>query len=216
MRLILTPKGFYSEEVQFEFKRMIGKITDHMAAIITTAAEGKEKDFFAIKTKEELHRMGFQKVDFIDVEFDHAEILKDYEALYICGGNPFHLLQQFKKSGADQVLKKLEDRNLIVVGVSAGAMILGPSIEVAAHFTPDMNTVQLQDFSALSLFPNPIFPHYGREDRFPSQDGRTIEERLKAFEGMRKVDVIRLKDDQYIVKEEKHDHKTKRFFNASI
>lgn len=203
MRLILTPKGFYSEEVQFEFKRMIGKITDHMAAaIITTAAEDKEKDFFAVKTKEDLHRMGFQKVDFIDVEFDNTEMLKDYEALYICGGNPFRLLQHFKKSGADQVLMKLKDRNLVVIGVSAGAMVLGPSIEVAAHFTPEMNRVQLQDFSALSIFPNPIFPHYGREDRFPSQDGRTIEERLKAFEGMREVNVIRLKDNQYIVEGE--------------
>lgn len=50
--------------------------------------------------------------------------------LYINGGNPFTLLFFAKKSGADEVIKTLAVQNVIIVGVRAGALLLGPNINI--------------------------------------------------------------------------------------
>ncbi len=41
--------------------------------------------------------MNFGKVDFIDVEFDGNDCLKNYDTIYINGGNPFYLFRHLKK-----------------------------------------------------------------------------------------------------------------------
>jgi dipeptidase E len=61
------------------------------------------------------------------------------------------LLYHLKKSGADLKLKELAKQNTILVGVSAGAIILGPNINVIDYFTPQMNTVNIKDLTALRI-----------------------------------------------------------------
>ena len=85
------------------------------------------------------------------------------DIIYISGGNPFNLLYHTKKSGADEILKHLASQNVIIVGVSAGALLLGPHIKIVQFFTPQMNTLDIKDFSALNLTDKLIFPHYNRE-----------------------------------------------------
>ncbi|MFD9625647.1 Type 1 glutamine amidotransferase-like domain-containing protein [Peribacillus muralis] len=138
-------------------------------------------------------------VEFTDIEFDTPERLKQYNVFYINGGNPFHLLYHMKKSGADLLLRQLAKQNTVVVGVSAGAIILGPSIEVVKFFTPQLNTMDIQDLTALELTNIAVFPHYDREDLFQNTSGLSIEDRLKEFEHVNECSVVRLKDDEYIL-----------------
>ncbi|MBD8067798.1 hypothetical protein [Bacillus sp. PS06] len=39
----------------------------------------------------------------------------------------------------------------VFVGVSAGAVILSPNIEVVNHFTPEMNKVEMDNLTALEI-----------------------------------------------------------------
>lgn len=195
-KILLTSNGFFTESIKQEFLNLLeGDKADLSAAIITTASPKKEQNRFAVKAWEDFLKMGIWHIEFIDIEFDDPSKLEAFDVIYLNGGNPFYLLHHLKRSGADQVLQKMaEDK--ILLGVSAGAMVLGPDIQVADYFTPEMNTLQTKDLSGLKLIEEPIFPHYGREDLFPAASGASIEERLKVFEMKYKCTVLRIAEDE--------------------
>ena len=85
------------------------------------------------------------------------------------------------------------------MGTSAGALILGPHIEVVNHFTPEMNKIGMNDFTALNITNKAIFPHYDREDVFQDNSGQSIEHRIREFESNKQVSIVRLQDNQYIL-----------------
>lgn len=200
MKLLLTSNGFYTNEIREQFLQLInGDIKTLNVAIITTASPLKEKNQFAQKARNDFKEMGFRNINFIDVEFESPEILLNKDVIYINGGNPFHLLFHMKKSGADRMMQKMSAKDVVIVGVSAGSVILGPHIKVVQFFTPQMNVHDMQDLTALRLTDKLFFPHYDREDLFRSSDHKSIEERLKEFESMENCQVTRLKDDEYLV-----------------
>lgn len=116
--------------------------------------------------------------------------------MYIAGGNPFYLLYHLIRSGADEILKGMSKKDVVIVGVSAGSMILGENIEIVHFFTSDINTVNLTNFTTLQIISTNIFPHYDRNDLFSNVDGESIEDRLKNFEERYQCKVLRLKDDE--------------------
>lgn len=200
MKLLLTSNGFYTNEIREQFLQLInGDIKTLNVAIITTASPLKEKNQFAQKARNDFKEMGFRNINFIDVEFESPESLLNKDVIYINGGNPFHLLFHMKKSGADRMMQKMSTKDVVIVGVSAGSVILGPHIKVVQFFTPQMNVHDMQDLTALRLTDKLVFPHYDREDLFRSSDHKSIEERLKEFESMENCQVTRLKDDEYLV-----------------
>lgn len=203
-KLLLTSNGFYTDTIKNQFLKLIdGEVSQLKVAIITTAAPQKENNRYAQKAKEDFREMGFQNIDFIDLEFDNPECLIQKDVIFINGGNPFNLLFHTKKSGADEILRRLVSQNVVIIGVSAGGILLGPNIKVVHFFTPQMNTLNIKDFSALDLTEKLVFPHYNREDLFKDDTGKTIEDRLKEFEALEKCEVMRMADDQFILIETK-------------
>jgi dipeptidase E len=197
-KILLTSNGFYTNQIITSFLNFTDGERSHLkSVIITTASEQKERNKYAIKAKNDFHEMGFKIADFIDIEYEDPSRLTQYDVIYISGGNPYYLLFHLKKSGADRILSHLAERNIIIVGVSAGALSLGPNINVVNYFTPRMNHIGLKDFTALGLTDKLIFPHYDREDLFPDPSGKTIEDRLKAFETLNECSILRLRDDQF-------------------
>ncbi|EAF8634985.1 peptidase E [Listeria monocytogenes] len=199
VKLLLTSNGFYNSAIKEEFLKLIkGKPNELHVSIVTTASPQKDNNRFAQKAKEDFKDMGFQNIDFIDIEFDNPKSLAHKDVIYINGGNPFNLLFHTKQSGADSIFRNLVKKNVVIVGVSAGAILLGPNIKVVHFFTPQMNALNTKDFSALGLTDKLVFPHYDREDLFKDSTNKTIEDRLKEFEILERCEVTRLKDDEYI------------------
>ncbi|NGZ77697.1 Type 1 glutamine amidotransferase-like domain-containing protein [Saccharibacillus alkalitolerans] len=197
--LLLTCCGFYTEDIKNQFLNFIDRdISRLRVAIITTGSPMKENNRYAQRAMQEFKDMGFRHIDFVDIEFDDPQILIHRDVIYINGGNPFTLLYYAKKSGADETIKKLAAQNVIIVGVSAGALLLGPNINIVDFFTPQMNAVNLTDFKALGVTDKLIFPHYDREDIFKDHTNKTIEERIVEFESHENCKVTRLKDEEYI------------------
>lgn len=202
MKLLLTSNGFYTDTIKERFLTLThGEPNELDVAIITTASLHKENNKYAQKAKEDFQNMGFHNIDFIDIEFDNPNSLAKKDVIYINGGNPFNLLFHTKKSGADKILRELVNKNVVIVGVSAGAVLLGPNIKVVQFFTPHMNTFHMKNVSALGLTNKLIFPHYDREDLFQDHTNKTIEHRLREFETIENCEVTRLKDEEYIVVE---------------
>jgi len=197
--VILTSKGFNSEKIKRKFLEMIDATKlDYRATIITTASPQKQNNKYAKKAKEDLTKLGIKKIEFCDVEQDNLIFLKSSNIVYIVGGNPFYLLNYLKKSGAEKILKQLHKEETVFIGVSAGAMVLGPSIGVANFFTPEMNQIALADFKALGLTTMEVFPHYDRVDLFKNEAEESINVRLKRFESINNRTLIRLKDQAFI------------------
>ncbi|MCG7380827.1 Type 1 glutamine amidotransferase-like domain-containing protein [Paenibacillus sp. ACRSA] len=197
--LLLTSCGFNTEDIKNQFLSFIERdISQLKVSIITTASPMKENNRYAQRAVQDFRDMGFQHIDFVDIEFDDPQLLIHSDVIYINGGNPFTLLYYAKKSGADEIIKTLAAQNVIIVGVSAGTLLLGPNINIVDFFTPQMNTMDLTDFKALGVTDKLIFPHYDREDKFKDSTNKTIEERIVAFESNENCKVTRLKDEEFI------------------
>ena len=189
-KILLTSHGFSDEPVRQAFLKLLPKPPQELvSAIITTASvEHKKENKYAVSTKEYFEKLGFKKVSFVDVEFDDPAALKYFDVIYLNGGNTFYLLHHLKKSGADKILKEIADK-AILVGTSAGAMVLGPDIKIADLFDAERNIISLKDFSALNLTDIITYPHYQKES----------ENRIKDFEKENNCQVTRLKDGQAVV-----------------
>ncbi|RME14720.1 MAG: hypothetical protein D6797_08165 [Bdellovibrio sp.] len=82
--------------------------------------------------------------------------------VYLAGGNTFYFLKHLKQSGVFKVLKELLYRGKVIAGLSAGALILTPHIELAAFppYDEDENFVKLKRLTALGAVPFEFLPHY--------------------------------------------------------
>ncbi|WP_088041950.1 Type 1 glutamine amidotransferase-like domain-containing protein [Bacillus sp. EAC] len=197
-KLFLTSCGFLTEEIKNQFIKLLPENRTGMkVTIITTASvQQKNKNKYIQKAKNDFQEMGFKQVEFMDIEFEEPTRLKQYDVVYIAGGNPFYLLHHVRKSGANEILKEMTREEVLIVGVSAGSMILGDNIQLAHLFTSDINTVNMTDYTALQLINRNIFPHYDRNDLFSDGSEESIEERLQNFEAKYQNKILRLKDNE--------------------
>jgi dipeptidase E len=124
---IPTPEDFYE---------LTGKSENIKAAIITNAkdnrdpVESKQKtdsllaylgDLGVVSTLIDLRKLNTQSV---------VPALQDYDVIYGHGGNTFNLRQAMAVSGFDvHALELLEDREIVYVGESAGAIVMGSTLK---------------------------------------------------------------------------------------
>jgi dipeptidase E len=95
--------------------------------------------------------LGINKITmWIDLNGKKSEDLKNFDAIYIGGGNTFKLLNDFRRTGFDKLLLRFIKESGIVYGGSAGAIILSREID-AAELRGDTNDVGLKDTSGLDL-----------------------------------------------------------------
>ena len=191
MKLLLTSTGFsFNPKIGQVFLDLINRNTDALIGILTTASIGKENNEFNQLACTQLAEMGCSNFEFVDVEVDPASKLESYDAIYICGGNTFYLLHHLKKSGADKVLIDLAKNEVVLMGVSAGSLIMCPVIDLAGKVNPDQNDVGLADLTALGLIDFEIYPHYVLE----------FEQALTEYEASTGRKVVKLKNgDAYLV-----------------
>jgi len=183
--IILTSSGFSNPEIMKKVEEYFDeKLSDKKVAIITTASEDKEKNEFAILAYSQFREMGLENVIFFDIEKQNPRELSDFDIIYVNGGNTYYLLDWTRKSGFDSVVKEFLQKGGLYIGVSAGSIIAGPSIEILNYTKGDPNLIGLTDLSAMGLTSSVIEPHYTRES-----EGAVLEYEKESGE-----EVIRLTD----------------------
>jgi dipeptidase E len=106
----------------------------------------------------------------VDVPFDRIilqEVMRS-DAIHMGGGNTFYFLNSLRKAGLLPQLRSFAERGGILTGLSAGAIMMTPNIEMAAYhdFDRDENTVNLKNLSSLGLVDFLFFPHFRNSPRY--------------------------------------------------
>lgn len=86
--------------------------------------------------------------------------LRPFAAIYIGGGNTYYLLQRIRAAGFDLALTAFAENGGIISGGSAGAIILGTTIDPAGSLG-DRNDVGLEYTDGLDLLGGAsVWPHF--------------------------------------------------------
>lgn len=163
MKLLLTSAGIQNASLANALVRLVGTSPEQTkVGFIPTAAnvEDGNKDWF-IRQVTNLQKYGFDWIDVIDVsapEVRWRERLSVVDVVLVGGGNTFHLLDQVRKTGFGQWLEE-NIENKVYVGISAGTIIVTPSIAISGIDDGDKNLPRLTDLTGLELVDFEISPH---------------------------------------------------------
>ncbi len=163
----------------------------HTAALIPTASPYREKDWQVPVITEQLETMGL-RVIFFDIQSQDPQALEKFDAVFLLGGNPYYLLDQLRRRNCGPLFQRMAQEKL-VMGASAGSLVLGRSIGIVEVFTPEMNEgIGLRGLHGLGISPVDIFPHYGRyQEKFEH-----LEERIAAYEQETGLYLWRIQDGE--------------------
>ncbi len=191
--LILTSNGLSSPAA---IEQATPYLANKTCALVTTASVGyKAQDRHVPRLAQELLSCGTSCVELFDFDEQTPAELAQYDAALLIGGNPFYLLDSIRKRGFADALRDLTQRGTLI-GVSAGSLVLTPSIGIITRFTPEMNDdVGLTDLTALNLYPQEILPHYSK---FLTRFER-FEEKATLYERQHGVKLVRMNDGEVIL-----------------
>lgn len=146
-----------------ELVRLIGKASPRITFIPSAYhAPDYEYRYFC----ENFSAYGFRNIEIFNVDQpyapEHAEHALSADLVYLSGGNTFYFLKAIRKHHFDTLLKKYVERGGVLAGLSAGAILMTPTIATASYpkFDRDDNDVNLRNFDALELVHFEFFPHY--------------------------------------------------------
>ena len=164
------------------------------AALVVTADNVyKEKNYHVERAAGELAYLGLS-VECFDFDVQSPDALLDYDLVEMIGGNPYYLLQSILIHGFRSVLREFAE-NRVLIGWSAGALVIGPTLELIDRYSPEMNEVGLGDLSALGLTDVQILPHYSR---FLSRY-ENFEETCARYEREKRCQVVRINDGEGVL-----------------
>lgn len=147
-------------DLLYDFEKNLNKKT---VTFIPTASIVEEVRFYVEEGKKSLQKLGLI-VDVLDIStanFDEIKekLTKNYY-IYVTGGNTFFLLQEMKKSGAGEIIKREVDLGKLYIGESAGSMILSKNIEYVKIMDNVEKALYLDNFEGLGLLDFYTVPHY--------------------------------------------------------
>lgn len=164
--LLLTSSGL---DMKKEILKLLQKPPYNTSvAVITTASKPEENKDYIWKDLQILHEdMGFS-VEQIDIEGkkegELLQMLQVKDLIFVEGGNTFYLLKAMRACNFEKVVKQLLKKGIVYVGVSAGSIVAGRTIQTADNFgTGTRNHFGVKDLKGLNLVNFDILPHYSSE-----------------------------------------------------
>lgn len=130
-------------------------------AFIPTGADPYDEKPWLEQDKTALKKAGFK---FFELDLKEKDIpslkesLSDIDIIFIAGGDVYYLMKAIQDSGLDEIIKFFIRRETIIIGSSAGSVVLGPSINPYSVFNDD-HSVKLDNTDGLGLIDFLILPH---------------------------------------------------------
>ncbi|MFF2050211.1 Type 1 glutamine amidotransferase-like domain-containing protein [Leifsonia sp. NPDC058194] len=118
----------------------------------------------------EVVRLSGSPLDEIEQALDRVD------ALYVAGGNTFALLHAMRSTGADRAITDRVRAGLPYIGLSAGSVVAGPTIEPITLMDDPTEAPELGDRSGLGLVDTVVVPHAGGLSPLAEVTGRIVAE----------------------------------------
>ncbi len=152
------------ETADAELKKLIGKPHPKIGFIPSTGDPARK--YFG--DRREFYRgLGMDLA--VNFELDEAwnpELLTDLlacDAIHLSGGNTYYFLSRLRQRKMMDVLKKYVDDGGVLIGVSAGSILMTPDITTSL-ICGDEIIPGMTDFSGLGLVDFLFVPHFGSFD----------------------------------------------------
>lgn len=158
------------------------------ACIIVSAHIDGALNKYAKLAKKQLKSIGVEDVRYIDFYGQDLDLVKNFDLVYIAGGNTFRLLRSIKhhENGVGRLKGLLSNKDII--GVSAGSIILTPTIRIANEIEPD-DYLEVDSFESLGLVSFEIYPHFEKK----------VSREVSDYEKKYVTRVKKLTNDEYLL-----------------
>ncbi|MEO8429919.1 MAG: dipeptidase PepE [Acidobacteriota bacterium] len=135
-----------------------------------------DADTYAEQARERFARIGIRAPS-LHAQPDPIASIESARGFFFGGGNTFRLRKALADRSLLPAIRRRVESGGRYAGSSAGANLACPTIRT----TNDMPIVEPGSFSALSLVPFQINPHYVDPDPSSGHQGETREERIRQF-----------------------------------
>lgn len=164
---------------------------------ITTAADIEKGDkTWLDDDRRSLVNAGFNVTDYTIVGKSYEQLdkdLRDYDFIYLSGGNTFYLIRQSEETGFSKLVRELVlNKGKIYIGTSAGSIIAGP--KCPDYLLSKKEAEQGEKTEGYGFVNFTILPHWGSQ--FFKE--RYLKDRLKMAYKVRQVPLLILTDNQYV------------------
>lgn len=164
MKLLLTSAGFSTEAIRNGFLSLLPHSLSECTVLVAGLILDSDKQARVDEVKKDLINLGVGNIQEFNLEDNgfRKGILDEVEAIVVCGGNTFDILNRMREIGlTDALIEPVKSDKLVYVGISAGSIIAGPSIAIAGWgSTADSNDIGLKDLKGLSLTDVAVYPHF--------------------------------------------------------
>jgi dipeptidase E len=200
MKLFLS-SGDIPSSLRENFLALVGKkVADIKFALIENAADPYPDDTkgWMFDTRKSFESLGMQ-VTFVDLRMHKEDpeslylMLKEFDVVWIGGGNTYYMRWLMKVSGFDTIIKKLLDEGIVYGGGSAGAILPCPVLE-KFDVVDDPNAAPEVIKQGLGLIDFVIVPHWGD----PEYQSR-LDEIKNYYDALKRCPVVTITDNQAVV-----------------
>jgi len=152
--IVLNGGSYYPESINID-KEWISHIkSEDIIGFVSAATMRSEKEYQNF-FKKSMANFGFTNIIPMDLYGNWSEVSKVVKVIYIAGGNTYKLLNIMKQSRFSEYIKK-NHKNKIVIGNSAGAVVLGKNIKTSNS----RDIIGMNNTEGLALVNYSICPHY--------------------------------------------------------
>mgnify|MGYP003583107194 FL=1 len=142
------------------------KLAGKVVTFIPTANVPQDYDGYILSAKAAFESLGLT-IDELEVSTaspsDIQTKLTQNDYIYVSGGNSFFLLQELKRTGADQLIIDQINQGKLYIGESAGSIITSPDIAYISAMDSTKKAPSLTSTEGLNLVDFYTLPHVTNE-----------------------------------------------------
>lgn len=151
----------YSKE---EFEKFLGRKTDGMKTLFIPTGGNPEPNLTWIKEDYSIIvndlKVDIEVYDIEDMTHQQiADLVPQFDIIWMSGGVTSYLMKVLIEKDFKKILDEALDKGIIYVGSSSGAMIMNPTLDVAAWYVgeEDPMSKEMKGYGYTDYY---IYPHY--------------------------------------------------------
>jgi dipeptidase E len=162
---------------------------------IPAQKEGSESEYKQI-TKDFKNKLKYKEVFYTPLEDYSSKDIKDRvessDVLFLGGGNTFSFFEMIQKKRLASTFKKHLSLGKVIVGLSAGAIVLTPSLLMACYPSKDADEfcADLKDMNGLGFTNFEVCPHYRNSSKMKKE--------ISTYSALHRYPVYGIKDGEFI------------------